>query len=255
MTQRFLYVIAFFVSFVVYAENNQQIYDHAIDDINCKTTKLLLSLYKRAATARTISTCTYEEIQKGIGRVQENQLKGYKQKIAELSTTIDRYKTKTAANASPEDYEEKLTALNETILDKFRKICEEDRKATTEVCQELDVKLLGLQSDLSNITLQAITKMKTPVHSTATATEPVANAETERAVGENAPPTTDNDVETQETTTNSSSGGGSSFATTLLYLLVLGLGAGLGYLYKETTELKEQVEDLKTLVNILNKKH
>ncbi|HNL06114.1 MAG TPA: hypothetical protein PKH93_00995, partial [Chitinophagales bacterium] len=103
----------------------------------------------------------------------------------------------------------------------------------------------------------AITKMKAPVHSTATATEPPANAEAARTVSENTPtpPVTDNNEEAKETTTSPSSGGGSSFATTLLYLLVLGLGAGLGYLYKETTELKEQVEDLKTLVNILNKKH
>lgn len=241
-----LLALCLLVNILSFGQKRQAIYTKAVDEINCKATKTLLGAYNRAATARSIQICTYDEIQLGIERVQENKLKGYKQKIADLSTEIDAYKKKVSDSKNDKDYAAAFEELNDMILSRFRKMCEQDQALAPDICPNLDAKVLGLQGDLNDISdesLKQIKRYNTGEQSQTTAT-----------VSPKPPVTEKTNKPTEEATQPSISGSGlSGFTTTFVFLLIIGLAAVCGWLYKEVNDLKEQLEDLKTLVNILNK--
>lgn len=249
MKKIILLALCLLVNILSFGQKQQAIYTKAIDEINCKATKTLLSAYNRVAVARSIQTCTYDEIQLGIERVQENKLKGYKQKIADLSTEIDAYKKKVSNSTNDKDYAAAFEELNDMVLSRFRKMCEQDQALAPEICVKLDAKVLGLQGDLNDISdesLKQIKRYNTGEQSQSTATAPPKTPVAEK-------PNKAAEEVTQSSTTSGNGNGIGGFTTTFVFLLIIGLAAVCGWLYKEVNDLKEQLEDLKTLVNILNK--
>ena len=241
-------MLCLLVNILSFGQKRQAIYTKAIDEINCKATKTLLSAYNRTVAARSIQICTYDEIQLGIERVQENKLKGYKQKIANLSTEIDAYKSKVSDSKNDKDYAAAFEELNDMILSRFRKMCEQDQALAPEICSNLDAKVLSLQGDLNDISDESLKQIKR--YNTSGEQSQTAAAESPKTTNTEKPSKTTN--ETTETSATSGDGMG-GFTTTFVFLLIIGLAAVCGWLYKEVNDLKEQLEDLKTLVNILNK--
>lgn len=241
MKKIILLLACFSIALSSFGQKQQDIYSKTIDEINCKATKTLLGAYNRAVAARSIQICTYDEIQLGVNRVQENKLKGYKQKIADLATEIDSYKNKVSDTQSDKAYAAAFEELNDMILNRFRKMCEQDQAVAPEVCPNLDSKVLSLQGDLNDLSDESLKQIKRYTTGEKTqSTKPKSQAATK-------PETTKANDATEESADSSGMGG---FTTTFVFLLIIALAAVCGWLYKEVNDLKEQVEDLKTLVNI-----
>lgn len=232
----------------LFAQKQLDEYAKAVDEINCKTTKMLLASYNRSVAARSIMSCNYDDIKAGIDKVQENKLKGYKEKIAQLSSDIEGYKSKVSNTRQYDSFSNALDDLNNMVLGRCRKMCEADQALAPEVCPKLDEKMLGLQADLDDVAAKALNKIKR-------ATSGGGNDDSERNTAPAAPqPAAKHEATATPTTDDSAANGSSSgFTTTLIFLMIIALAAVCGWLYKEMSDLKEQVEDLKTLVNILNK--
>lgn len=249
MKKIILLLACFSIALSSFGQKQQDIYSKTIDEINCKATKTLLGAYNRAVAARSIQICTYDEIQLGVERVQENKLKGYKQKIADLAAEIDSYKNKVSDTQSDKAYAAAFEELNDMILNRFRKMCEQDQAVAPEVCPNLDSKVLSLQGDLNDLSDESLKQIKRYTTGEKTqSTKPKSETTTK-------PETTNTATKATEDTTEESadSSGMGGFTTTFVFLLIIALAAVCGWLYKEVNDLKEQVEDLKTLVNILNK--
>ncbi len=244
----------------IFAQSQEQAYYKAVDRINCEASRLILKGFDRPAAARSIQTCRYTEILTQINGIQENKVTGYKARIAEMATGINDYKGRVSSDSGYRQIEETLIDLKEYTLEQFRSICQDYKHPDNKICQNLDQKVLTLESTINSITNNALSNLTNDtVGGTAqneVASKPVADDEEEGGLfsrfkkKETPTATVDPSLTRRNTTTNSGSSavvGDSSnslFMTIILVLLIL----AVGWLFKENYELKQQVEDLKVLL-------
>ncbi len=249
------------------AQDALTIYKKAVDEINCATTKLLLAAYDRPATARKIKSCTYSEITGEVKTIEEKTIKGYKKLILDVANDINSYKNKIENPVEYSLYEDALANLTTETIENFSTACVKYRTEKNGVCQKLDKKVASLKSDFNKIKALALTNIKRETYNannTATDNNNNEPVEEVRAIPSTSPETVTDNTTNQETNNitavNNNEGErivvkDSSKGTSMWYtLIIIVLAALVAWLYKGQTELKEQMEDIKMLLKILNKK-
>lgn len=247
-------------SFAVLAQPQQDIYNRAIDEINCATVKTLLISYDRPVAARMIQTCSYDNIARALDKVQENTIKGYKKLIVETAQTINGYKSKVANPAEYSLYESALEEAQALALKRYEDVCSKNKGSNTTVCANMEQKALKLQSELNGIVSTALPKIAKQTYGgekAATTTEKTAatnseNANVKKPIEEI--PRKEYSNGAQPEISNSSNGGSSNFWTLLHAAIILGLIAAVAWLFKENRELKEKMDDITMLLKVLNQK-
>lgn len=250
----------------------QNTYQQAVDKINCLTIKTLLISYDRPNTARSIETCNFAEVKRGIDKVQENKIKGYKKMFADLANEINGYKNKVA---NPEEYtlfESSLEELQTLAVRRFEEICEKNKGANNSVCDDMAQRGIKLETEIEHIVGEALAEIGKHTYGGEKAAQrkrtPPPPAEPEKSASndhevaaENAPendtaePTPETGITPATSTGSSSSSGGSTGIWSVLQtiLIVLLMGA-VAWLFKENYELKEKMEDIRLLLKILNQR-
>ncbi|MEZ4883104.1 MAG: hypothetical protein R3E32_00115 [Chitinophagales bacterium] len=236
---------------LLHAQVQIEIYNKAIEDINCSTIKLLLIGYDRPLAARNIKDCNYDSIEKEVNKVKENQVRGYKTMFLKLSAEINAYKGKVE---NPSEYSHFANALEEVstyAVQQFRATCQKHQQISNRVCVRLDQKVLQLEGEINDIANNALTEISKhtfgvskPIKVTTPKTTNTASETSTEAV------TTANNDEV--TPTKPSSGGGTSLI--VVFILIVLVGA-VGWLFKENYLIKEELADLKLLLKALNQRN
>ncbi|MGB1207299.1 MAG: hypothetical protein ACPG5B_16750 [Chitinophagales bacterium] len=231
------------------AQSQQKLYENAIDNINCATTKILLIGFDRPVAARNIKNCKYNDILAELNDVQENQTKGYKQSFIDLANAINAYKTKLRGKQKYVAYENALDQVGSLALKNFEQVCKNFQMPDNNICEKLDQKQIKLQTDIQNIVeqnLKAISQYAENGGAEETTPEP-ANTSTPEPTND-VPVTNYSDNET--TTKNNENDMLPIFLMLILSLVV----AAILWLYRQQMVLKEKVEDLEMLFKVLHEK-
>lgn len=254
-----LFSLLFAYHFVL-AQNQQDIYKRAIDEINCITIKTLLTSYDRPIAARMIQTCSYDNVTRAIEKVQENTIKGYKSLILETAQAINGYKNKVENPAEYSLYESALEEAQTLALRRYEEVCSKNKGANNSVCMQMEQKALKLQSELNGIVGAALPKIAKSTYKAPNSTAaPVEAQATETANSDNNN-NINNEVPHEEYANNASpastnsSGTGTSIWSMISAVIMLALIAAVAWLFKENNELKEKMDDINMLLKMLNQK-
>lgn len=260
-----LFISISLVSFgeLVLAQDAITTYKKTIDDINCKAIKLLLVGYDRPVAARNIKTCTYSDIIQEVNKIKENQIKGYKADFLNLAKALNSYKTKITDATNYVEYESNLEEISAYSVGQFRNICQKHQTPSNTICQRLSEKVMTLESDLNAMVDKSLSRIQSAIQSGATGEVAVAqpiqrvaeSPENEEIVQEDltdilpAPPAVATEIQQTQPTSESTN----STTSWWVYLVILLLVAAITWLFKQNSELKEEVEDVKMLLKILTR--
>ena len=228
------------------AQDQQKLYENAIDNINCATVKILLVGFDRPVAARNIKNCKYADIMAELNDVQENETKGYKQSFLDLANGINTYKGKLKGKQKYAAYENALDQVSSLALKNFEQICKNFQMPDNNICEKLDQKQIKLQTDIQNIVEQNLKAIS----------QYAENNVEEETLAERTTieTTTDTPItnysEDQPNTQNKEN----SMLPIFLMILLLIVIAAIIWMYKRQLELKEKVEDLEILFRVLHEK-
>lgn len=248
------------------AQGQNTFYEKAVDEINCYTTKALLYNFERSSVANKIgNNCTYPNITSETSKVKENVLQGYRQRILDNAAAINAYKQKIETSASPSEYEYLLRDLQSYAIASLGEVCKPYLGKSPNVCSNLNKDQITLQGDINHIIGQALKNIKNPTAAQAsnnTATSTATGTTTQRPAQSPETTTTNRtrnisaenhttaDVPANNTNANNTTMG----MTTVNAVLFITLFIVIAWLFKENQELREQIEDIKTLLKVLTKK-
>ncbi len=259
-----------------HAQNNESIYNQAIDDVSCQTTKLLLRGFDRPYTAKAIQSCRYDEIVREVNTVKENKVGGYRDLILRMVNDINGYKSRQGEVNSYAKCEQNLEEVLQFAQRQFLSICEPYHRNNPRICENLSQKRISLESELSTIIEQALRRMRqdgkgsTPVakesgskggfFSSKRATEPPA--ELTQTITKRASDLNKEDIPVISSNSNAAQQkkvyveqeeeGWLSWILSGLFTLLMVLG--MLFLYKQNQDRKDDIEYLKTLLRILTEK-
>ena len=238
------------------AQVQMDIYQTAIEDINCATIKLLLIGYDRPIASRSIKSCDFSSIEKEVKKIRENQVRGYKSMFLKLAAEINAYKGKIE---NPSEYAHFASSLEEVstyAVQQFRATCQKHQRISSRVCVRLDQKVLQLEGDINDIANTALTKISQhtfgvskpkPIKiQTPKTTNP--QEETSTPIAEEETEVIDSEEVAEK---KSNSGGGTSILVVIILTLLVG---SVAWLFKENYLLKEELADLKLLLKALNQR-
>lgn len=241
----------------VLAQQQLADYKQAVDEVNCALAKKMLVSFERASLAKGIKDCTYEAVVKEVRKVQENKTKGYKQDILDILSKVNNYKTKVDNPSEYVLFETTLDNLAEYAVQSYADLCNEYAKPGNSICKDFNQASANLEQEVAGIVNSALNeigkntyggeKAKTrtvPDKPKPGKTEPAETGEQNQA----------NDGNIAEVSDNSTPGTGASLASIISTIVLVLLIAAVGWLYKEQQELKEQLEDIKMMLRVLNQK-
>lgn len=243
------------------AQNQTETYQKAIDQINCATAKKMLTSFERAFLAKNITDCRYETIVREVKKIQENQTKGYKQDILNITSKINDRKN---SIENPSEYVVFETSLDDLALyveEQYAALCGKYRKPTNNVCKDYEKSNQQLQQEISNIVNKALVQIgkntyggekakdRQPLPPPTSTTGIATPSETEST---NQPTTaTPTSATPDKTRTSGSDNNLAALISTIVLVLLI---AAVGWLYKEQQELKEQLEDIRMMLKVYNRK-
>lgn len=248
-------------SFKSYGQPQQDIYQKTIDDINCAAIKLLLIGFDRPVAAKGINHCRYEIITTEVKKVKENQVKGYKAHFLKLAEGINAYKTKIDNPSEYLLYENTLEEVSVYAVNQFRSICRKYQAPNNTVCVRLSQKALQLEGEVNDLINKSLAKIGEHTYGGEKAKERSLKPPPPLPAVEKEAPTTPNEpltipAEKAEEVASLSKevpqakGGNSVLFTIILVLLI----ASVAWLYKENYELRDEIEEIKELLKLINKK-
>jgi len=238
------------------AQEQVDTYKKAVDDINCALAKKMLISFERASLAKNITACTYEVINRETNKIIENQTKGYKQEILNITSRINQYKTKIDNPSEYLVFESNLDELSAFSKESFEGICNKYAKPTNSVCRDYDKNSDLLDQELTNIVNSALISIgkKTYGGEKANNRTPKTEPKTEEKKEVKPKETkSSKDSKVQDTNSAESGGNSSSLASIVSTIILVLLIAAVGWLYKEQQELKEQLEDIRMMLRVFNR--
>ena len=235
------------------ANEQQQVYNKAIDDINCATIKLLLIGFDRPVAAKAIQPCTYGEISTEVRKVKENQVKGYRAMILKLAGEIDGYKGKVENPSEYSLFENAMEEVGAYALSQFRSICQKFQRPNNSVCVRLDQKVLQLESEINDIVNETLVKVGQNTYGGDRAQKRVKapSPKKDKKPSTNIDKAKDNSTVTEESADITAPGTSKKSGSWLITIFLVLLAAAVAWLFKENYELREKMEDVEMLVNVL----
>jgi len=240
------------------AQNAQTIYEQALNDINCYTAKVLLRSFDRPVAANNIKRCTFVNIQKEVNGITENKTKGYKKMILDIIVEVNNAKTGLSNPNNYTAYENALRSAQHASIEGFQKICKKFGANNSRICYKYNDKYAQLERDVTNTVNNALKNIKQYTTNNSDATPSSATTSESEATSEIDSPTHDTETITSHNDNNENVIVRTPYNSKRLPLwatiVLIVLSAIIVWLYKEQSELKEELKDIKRLLKVLNQK-